>query len=321
MTTTSTRKRLKRLPGVTSVSTIVAFLFAGGFDLGRGRAANLPTVVTVEERLVTEVRALIEWAPLAPGLALFEQHYRYHHTGLGWNLDDYWHNPAEYIYTVSIATPHLPGELKSLSRAHLRREMSRMSPAEYVHQGPEGRQREYAPRELDPGWPPAYGQESSPQAYAADWYAWRFNPFNIYACYKYAQLFPADAGPLLEALREKIARAPIVDAMAAGHAHVLNSYIAGYYGYLGLQEIAGIQPDSDVQSWLRECLRARVDMLATDPVALHGSEAGGFMWLVPELGEYLHANAKQEVERAVRVLRLGRSLLVHRGRPGSNAVQ
>ena len=116
-------------------------------------AGDLATVSSVQERLAGEVQRMIDAGHLAPGLCSFEQHYRYDSGQLGWQLDDYWHNPGELVYTLAIAIPHLPADLRELAKAYLRSEFERYPPYEYIHMGPEGARREHFPL------PAEFGQE------------------------------------------------------------------------------------------------------------------------------------------------------------------
>ena len=265
-------------------------------------AQNLPTYESLEDRLATEVRKMIDAGHLAPGLSTFEQHYRSDSTRLGWELDDYWHNPAELVYTLSLAIKHLPLELRPEARAYLEAEFDRFPPTQYVHVGSEGARREYAP--LPPAyasdWPAQFAQLEQPATIAKNWVGWRFNPFNIYACYKYAELFPNQAGDILNALREKVGPIPGDERFIRQHPHVVNVYIAGYFGYLGLQDLVGEQRSGTVESWLDDALAQRVSLLREGTEQLNGSEAGGFLWLVPELGDYLYDNARDLVLQAVK---------------------
>ena len=81
--------------------------------------------------------------------------------------------------------------------------------------------------------------------------------------------------------------------------HVLNCYVAGYIGYLGLEKLAGRPPSENVRQWLRETQDRRVAMLAMDPREVYTTEAGGFLYLVPEFGDYLHQHARQGVAKHV----------------------
>ena len=97
---------------------------------------TLPTYVSVEQRLESEIRKMIEAGHLAPGVSTFEQHFRYDvRNDLGWNLDEYWHNPAELVYTLTLAMPHLSPALRAETRAYLEEEFERFRPSQFVQNG------------------------------------------------------------------------------------------------------------------------------------------------------------------------------------------
>jgi len=275
--------------------------------LSSSSAERLPTVFPLESRLAGEIQRMIQAGHLAPGICYMEQHYTFDASKHGYELDDYWHNPGELIYTLAISIPHLSGDLKASAKNYLESEFNRYPPHTYVHIGPEGAPREIGPRppEYSDNWPSYYGQRSQSATEAVDWGAgsptlpWRFPPFNIYACWKYAEIFPEKAPDLLSQLESKITRLPDLGEYGLNHPHILNAYIAGYYGYLNLQDIAGETRSAEVESWLTAALQQRLISLERDPASLPGAEAGGFISLVPELGDYLWENASSRVEQVL----------------------
>ncbi|MBN1571037.1 MAG: hypothetical protein JXA73_24585 [Acidobacteria bacterium] len=269
-------------------------------------AERLPTVVTVESHLVDQIRRMIQAGHLAPGLSFSEEQYAfssYH----GFELDDYWHNPGELIYTLAISIPYLPDDLKPSAKAYIESEFNRFPPHTYVHTGPEGVLRETTPRppEFSGAWAQYFYQRTASAMEATDWGTdatappWRFPPFNIYACWKYAELFPEKAPAILDKLRNRVGGPPALDEYHATHPSVLNNYIAGYYGFLNLQTLAGEARSAQVENWLAEALQKRLTALYQDPVSLPGAEAGGFIALVPELGDYLYSIALDRVEQVL----------------------
>jgi hypothetical protein len=271
-------------------------------------AGTLPTVATVESRLAAEIDRMIDAGHLAPGVCYMEQHYGPGDAKRnGFELDDYWHNPGELIYTLAIAIPYLPDDLKPQAKNYLESEFSRFPPHTYVHMGPEGALREIAPRppEYASNWAQFYYQRTKSATVAVNWgtgspvLPWSFPPFNIYACWKYAEVFPEQAPAILEELRSKVVELPALGEYGRMHPHILNAYIAGYYGYLNLQSLAGEARSADVEEWLDAALQERVLSLDLDPKTLPGAEAGGFIWLVPELGDYLYKNARSRVEEFI----------------------
>lgn len=270
-------------------------------------AGRLPTVVTVEARLAAEIQRMIQAGHLAPGVCYMEQHYSLNASRHGYELDDYWHNPGELIYTLAIAIPYLPDELKPSAKNYLESEFNRFPPYTYIHTGPEGALREITPRpaEFAAAWAVRYNQRTQSATSASGWGSgnisppWSFNPFNIYACWKYAEIFPNKAKAILDAVRSKVISLPAFDGFHLTHPSVLNAYIAGYYGYLNLQSLAGEARSADVEKWLAIALQMRLTALGQDPKTLPGAEAGGFISIVPELGDHLWRNARTLVEQAL----------------------
>lgn len=287
---------------ISLFSILTVFVLSGSY------AERLPTVVPVESRLAGEIQRMIQAGHLAPGICSIEQHYPLDAANNhGYELDDYWHNPGELIYTLAISIPFLPEELKGTAKTYLESEFNRFPPHTYVHMGPEGALREIAPRppEYAANWPTYYYQRSQSATEAVDWgtdspvLPWRFPPFNIYACWKYAEIFPDKAQDLLTILENKITELPDLGEYGLMHPHILNAYIAGYYGYLNLQSLAGKPHSAQVEGWLTEALQQRLISLQRDPETLPGAEAGGFILLVPELGNYLWTNSRSRVEQVL----------------------
>jgi hypothetical protein len=288
---------LRRFPILVLMACMVPCLTAG----------RLPTVATVESRLAAQIQRMIEAGHLAPGVCYIEQHYPLNSSRHGYELDDYWHNPGELIYTLAISITYLPDALKPAAKDYLKSEFVRYPPHTYVHIGPEGALREITPRppEFANGWAAYYYQRSTSATVAENWGAdssgppWRFPPFNIYACWKYAVIFPEEAPGILNKLRSKVTDLPASGEYYLTHPHILNAYIAGYFGYLNLQALVGEARSAQVELWLAGALQKRMLSLAQDPVILPGAEAGGFISLVPELGDYLWRNASSRVEQVL----------------------
>ncbi len=270
-------------------------------------AERLPTVSSVEDRLAMQIRRMIEAGHLAPGICSMEQHYAADSSRHGYELDDYWHNPAELIYALAISIPHLPADLRKSAERYLQNEFNRYPPHSYVHMGPEGALREISPRppEYQKEWAVFYGQRTESAAEAVDWGAgnsnppWSFSPFNIYACWKYAEVFPETAPEILKKLRKRVVVLPSFEKYDLTHPSVLNAYIAGYCGYLNLQVLAGEARSARVEQWLEKALQRRLVSLDLDPKLLPGAEAGGFIFLTPELGDYLWNKARFRLKQVL----------------------
>ncbi|MCC6747709.1 MAG: hypothetical protein IT371_08640 [Deltaproteobacteria bacterium] len=290
------------------------------FVVPAAHGARLPTVARLEDLLAEQVQLMIDAGHLRPVKCNFEQHCDAMGE-LGFEMDEYFTNPAELIYTLAIAIPHLPEPLKTKAKAYLKQEFHGASPAttfpptKFIKMDGAGAHREYQdiPAEFyrNPGDPKqraedfgkTYGIRYAMQTADASWKGWTFNPFNLYACWKYAELFPEEAQALFDELKGKLGKLPADDAFLRTHPHVVNQYIAGYYGYLGLQSLLKQPASSEVKGWLDEALQRRVALIPTpntdEGVPLYGVESGGFLYLVRELGDYLYQNARQKVEAVV----------------------
>ncbi|NLD42242.1 MAG: PQQ-like beta-propeller repeat protein [Chloroflexi bacterium] len=92
----------------------------------------------------------------------------------------------------------------------------------------------------------------------------------------------------------------------AYHPYIHNAYIAGYLGYLGLQTMAGEPESAEIRTELNRLLGLRAATFSKDSpysgyytghVTLN--VARNFLYMVPELGDYLHAHAYGLVAQAV----------------------
>jgi hypothetical protein len=91
----------------------------------------------------------------------------------------------------------------------------------------------------------------------------------------------------------------------------LNQYIAGYKGYLELQTLAGYSQDQDILAVYQHLLDLRVNNFSKNtpypPIGTGSNEsynntlavARNFMFLTPELGEYLNQHVYNKVKNAV----------------------
>ena len=87
--------------------------------------------------------------------------------------------------------------------------------------------------------------------------------------------------------------------------YVHNAYIAGYLGYLELEALAGYPESSAVRAELNRLLALRSSTFSKDTPFTGGdsnralSVARNFVWLVPELGQYLRDTIEDKVQGAV----------------------
>jgi len=273
----------------------------GGGPPQAGRAGLLPTVQPLQERLANQVRRMLAAGHLRPAYCICGEHYALMGRAWGDWIADYWHNPAETVCALLRALPHLPEDLRGPVRRYVQEEFTKYPPTRITHVG----WRDGAPREAFP-LPPEIEERLAASPTAAPgsrpppgFQGWQFNPFSFYACWKYAAEL-GGAREILNEIRPRLRAMPADDVLKR-MPHVLNVYIAGYMGYLGLQDLAGETRSAEVEGWLNSALAMRAAHLEIHPRELNATEAGGFLLLVPELGDWLHRNARQAVERNVRL--------------------
>jgi hypothetical protein len=126
--------------------------------------------------------------------------------------------------------------------------------------------------------------------------------------WKYAQAGLADPKTVFEQASGMIGSTP-ADNYLQANPHVHNAYIAGYIGHVELAKMAG-QSYAAQQKELDRLLRLRADTFRWDVQADTGAAqsdqyfytlitAWNFMFLVPELADYLRQNALLKVQEAV----------------------
>jgi hypothetical protein len=222
---------------------------------------------------------------------------------------DYWSIPAELYIVLLRARPHLSTGLQIQLDAYLQAEYAAFSPANFAHIGwADGAWREpfdYAPT-IDQN---VAGLGPSPDR---NFVGWSLPPQNVYAVWRYAAAGLGSPAPLFASIQSKL-KAPITanqavltDEWLAHYPHVLNAYVAGYTGYVGLAQLAG-QSAAAHQAELARLQVLRAAQLTTTVAPLASlneidrqywwtlAHSWNWLYLVPELGDYLQANAPAAV--------------------------
>lgn len=139
---------------------------------------------------------------------------------------------------------------------------------------------------------------------------WDFPPYNFYAAWKYAVAF-GGAKSIFDSMSAKFLPPPSnYTTTFAEKPYWLNAYIAGYQGYLELQKLAGYQEDAAKRTQYNQLLAMRAQNFQkdnplyslTDHIPFYFrslSVARNFIYMTPELAEYLSQNAKTKVQEAV----------------------
>jgi hypothetical protein len=180
--------------------------------------------------LAAEVRKMLAAGHLRPGyMSSGAMDWRFAGK-VGDSLNHYFHNPADTIATLLRALPLLPADMQEPVKAYVRQEYEKYPPHSITHVGwAEGaaRERFALPDDVDKG-------RAASKAGVSTWPGWGFSPDNFYALWLYAREF-GGAGEIfgLAGRRLQPPRFP------ASMPYVINTYIAGYIGYIRLAALAG----------------------------------------------------------------------------------
>jgi len=284
-------------PGALPVVTIRAV----------NNTSNSPTYSDLIANLETEIEKMLDRGHLRPG------YYNNGTFNVYSELADYFNNPGDTLYTLALAYPYLSSELQSRTAAYLRSEFQTyFDPNMYSTIG----WNEGAPRESMPLPPETEASIASlgPEVAVGPRFSWPYPQQNFYGLWKYAQIFPADVERVYQLAKNKVV-APVPSIATTDYftqkPYELNAYIAGYYGFIELQRLAKMdsvdtQLRTTVNSELNRLLQLRVNIFTKDTYWVennyhkrHLNISRNFMFLVPELGNYLNQHDLAEVTDAV----------------------
>ena len=268
-----------------------------------------PTPTELKVHLESEVQAVIDAGNLNPG-----------YIGLGQflprALKTPFENPGETMYTLTRAYPYLTPALQGQVRVYLQQQFAEyFNPTMYARKG----WAEGAPREaID------YPQEirdsftTQPKRPSVSGWSWFYPQHNFYAMWKYAQIVPEDAVKAYTLAKSKLVVPVPATADLVTNPYEHNTYIAGYIGFLNLQELAGAASTdaalrAQVTDELNRILALRVstfdkDTPWVDPTGQYPAGnvhyrglnvARNFMYLAPELGQYMRQHALPQVAEAL----------------------
>jgi hypothetical protein len=263
----------------------------------------------VQSRLEEEIRRILAAGHLQPG---------YIPSGIidgrlmgecGDDLQDYWHHPADTLSTLLRALPYLSADLQSQTRVYLQNEFADYPPYEYNHIGwRDGASREAFDR------PPeviaaSAGSGPRTEVNSYSYEGWRSAPYAFYAMAQYAEVF-GGARQILDNARSRL---PLMnsfnqvpaDGVLIRVPFILNAYIAGYLGYLKLEQLAGYAETASVRSQADRLLALRASSFSKDTPYTGTSYcralsvSRNFIFLVPETAQYLRDHALTRVQEAV----------------------
>jgi hypothetical protein len=273
---------------------------------------SMPATVdqqALEARLSDEILKILDAGHLRPG---------YYNSGgqfsLYQELADYFDNPGDTLLTLVKAYPHLSLALQDRTRAYLREEFQAyFDPVMYTTIGwSNGAAREAMPL---PAEVQADLVNYPPRLRSDPGYSWDYPQHNFYAMWLYATIFPEDAVRIYELAKSKL-QVPI--PIRADTEYLLeepfehNAYIAGYTGFLKLQELAGM---TDIDQGLRQLVTNELNRLLQLKVSIFTKDsywgpddfrykklldiARNFIFITPDLGEYMNQNLLSRIQDAM----------------------
>jgi len=261
----------------------------------------------LKQELTAEIQKVLAAGHLRPGYTstgLFDGYTK--HQG-GDNLIDYWHYPSDVLYVLTCALPHLSEDLKDEVQTYLQSEYANYPPYQYTHSGyRDGVARESfdLPYEVE-----AARADHGPAVRGFGFDGWTWPPQMFYHLWKYAQAV-GGAQQIFDDNSYRL-ESPPSDEYLLDYPYVHNAYVAGYLGYLNLEELAGYPESYNIRVELDRLLDLRATSFSKDTPFVGDdyeanrhfnralSVARNFMFLVPELGQYLHDNALADVQEAV----------------------
>lgn len=270
----------------------------------------VPTETQIRTLLADEVEKILNAGHLRPGYintGIFD--FKADHV-CGEKMTDYWHNPGDILYTLIRALPYLSPDLQIETKDYLQAEFAAYPPYAYTHIGwKDGTAREIfdLPPEVEADRINFLPETQNKTIFGG----WRFAPQNFYALWKYAEIF-GNAKSIFDASEDRLDPVPSDDYLR-DFPHVHNAYIAGYLGYLELEKLAGYPESVDFQQELNRLLNLRAATFSKDaPESWFQDSSKGttrycrtlnishnFLYLIPELGLYLHDNALDKVQQAI----------------------
>jgi hypothetical protein len=266
---------------------------------------NILTTNQLKDKLEQEVQKILTAGLLRPGY--------YNNTLVARELSNYFENPGETLYTLTIAYPYLSTNMQAQVMVYLEEYFtSYFDPIMYATTGwSAGAARESMPIPDDLL---AALAESEPLLRAGS-FSWSYPPHNYYSLWKYAQIVPGDALTAYNLAKSTI-QVPVPDMPVEDYflqrPYEHNAYMTGYIGFLNLQDLAGMsQQDSQLRSQvtaeLDRLLNLRWQSFSKDSYwgidnfnyRKHLDIARNFMYLVPELADYFRQNISAKVNEAV----------------------
>jgi outer membrane protein assembly factor BamB len=305
--------------------------------MASGSLATTPN--DIKQKLAVEIQKILTAGHLRPGYAdsgIPSGYFNYHGNTAsvpGNHIGEYFHNPADTLYTLSIALPYLSPSLQEQVKEYMQTEQINYPVQSIAHIGwNDGSSREafIDPPEMTGVFTRIISDDGNYPFVASKrttiWYpnpccndiinVGTFPQDSFYGAWKYAQatMTQAQAKNLFDSMKGKLQKAgeesnDLTNDTLQKYPYILNQYIAGYRGYLELEKLAGytinINQSTQYAEYTR-LLNLRINDFDKDAPNWPGinynnnlSVARNFMFLVPELAQELRASKLTQVQNAL----------------------
>jgi hypothetical protein len=273
----------------------------------RGRTMG---TTELRARLEREVRAMVDLFVARGDSGFLRPAYISDGGSISNNLvmpepNTYFRVPADTLYTLSVAYPHLSSGLQTQVRSYLAAYWQRYFATQQVRGV--GWNFGTAREALDV--PPEVGAR---MAQIGDSLGGTMPQRVFYAAWRYAQINPAQAGAMYSTLRPLLVYPPPATLDVVQYPGLFNDYIAGYQGFLNLYDLAGTNPDpslrANVATQLGNLLNTRLSNFAKDhpwrgavdnPNGLSINNYArrfnctrNFLYMTPALGQAMRSSAQ-----------------------------
>jgi hypothetical protein len=272
-------------------------------------------VAALRAKLNSEVQKMVSAGHLRPGYFSSGHIDGDANQQCGDALLDYFHNPADTLWVLSEAMPYLSPDIAQSAKTYLQSEYAAYNPTTVTHVGwRNGASRDWfdLPPDADAdrvNYPPTqWGGSYEFIGWSQKYGGTNIPPYAFYAMWKYAQavgLTQTQVQSMLNSTRSALDTSPPAASVLTTFPFVHNAYIAGYQGYLALQAMGGETPSASIQSTLNSLLQSRAANFTASAGSYPGDYCDAFntsrnwMWMTPELAQYLHDNALSKVQAAV----------------------
>ena len=262
----------------------------------------------LRSRLESEVTKIMDAGNLRPGYYNNGQYGNYS------EFADYFDNPGDTLYTLSIAYPYLSSGLQTRVRDYLTGYFDTYFDNEMISSigWKDGAAREAMP--LPSEVQASLASHPASAAYNPRW-TWSYPPFNLYAMWKYTQIVTGDRSTAYTLASQKISSllsssAGLTTDQIAQEPFELNAYIAGYIGFTQLYAAAGANNPtllSQVNTELNRLQSLRASQFEKDTYWTADNRyhlrtmnlSRNFIFMTPELGTYLNNSIRSEVAAAI----------------------